>query len=99
MLRLLIGTAAEGSDELLRRARLWQAEMDKSDPSRMVISPENETEAARLRYTLVGFLFQAIDAGYNSLSRWIRLLQKLIRLADVRSPDQKPFMAAGARTF
>lgn len=68
LLRLLVGTAVEGSDEFRRRARLWQAEMNISDPSRMVISLEDETDAARLRYTLVGFLFQAIDAGYNSLN-------------------------------
>jgi hypothetical protein len=67
LVRLLIGSAAEGSDEFSRRARLWQAELDRSDPSKMVI-PENETEAARLRYTLIGFLFGAVDAGYNSLS-------------------------------
>jgi len=67
LVRLLIGTAAEGSDEFSRRARLWQAEMNM-DPSRMVIPFENETEVTRLRYTLVGFLFEAVNAGYNSLS-------------------------------
>lgn len=68
LLRLLVGTAVEGSDEFKRRARLWQAEMNASDPSRMVISLEDETEASRLRYTLVGLLFQALDSGYKSLS-------------------------------
>jgi hypothetical protein len=68
LLRLLIGTAVEGSDEFRRRARLWQAEMNVTDPSRAVISLEDETEASRLRYSLLGFLFQTMDAGYKSLS-------------------------------
>jgi hypothetical protein len=68
LLRLLIGTAVEGSEEFRRRVRLWQAEMRASDPSRMVISPQDETSAAQLRYSLIGFLFQAVDAGYKSLS-------------------------------
>lgn len=77
LVRLLIGTAAEGSDEFARRARLWQAEM-KMDPSRMVVPLANETEATRLRYTLVGFLFEAIDAGYNSLSLFDKVASKAL---------------------
>jgi hypothetical protein len=68
LLRLLIGTAIEGNDEFRSRARLWQAGINAADPSRMVISVEDESEAARLRYGLIGFLFQAIEAGYDSLS-------------------------------
>lgn len=68
LLRLMIGSAAEGGDEFSRRARLWQAEMDRLDRSSAELPIEEETEATRLRYTLVGFLFQAVDAGYNGLS-------------------------------
>lgn len=68
LLRLLVGTAIEGSDEFRRRARLWQAETNATELSGIVISLEDETEASRLRYSLLGFLFQAIDAGYKSLS-------------------------------
>jgi hypothetical protein len=68
LLRLLIGSAVEGSDEFRRRARLWQAEMSVSDPSRMVISDDDETGAANLRYSLIGFLFHSVDAGYKSIS-------------------------------
>jgi hypothetical protein len=68
LLRLLIGTAVEGNDEFRRRARLWQAGINITDPSKVVISVEDESEAARLRYGLIGFLFQAIEAGQDSLS-------------------------------
>jgi len=72
LVRLLIGTAAEGSEEFSRRAKYWRAELEKSDPSRLGISPENETEAASLRYALIGLLFQSIDAGTNGLSQFNR---------------------------
>ncbi len=68
LLRLLIGSAVEGSDEFRRRARLWRAEMSVSDPSKMVISDEYETDASKLRYSLIGLLFHSVDAGYNSIS-------------------------------
>jgi hypothetical protein len=68
LVRLLIGSFVEGSDEFRRRARLWQEELNSSDPSKIMISQASETEAARLRYSIIGFLFQLIDSGYNSLS-------------------------------
>lgn len=68
LLRLLIGSAIEGNDEFNRRAREWQAEMNQLDPAKRAVSAENETEADRLRYALVGFLFDAIDTGYRGLT-------------------------------
>jgi hypothetical protein len=78
LLRLLVGSAAEGSDEFTRRARLWQAEMDRLDRSTGIIPIEEETEATRLRYTLFGFLFQAVDAGHDSLLLFDKIAGKTI---------------------
>ncbi|RPI31104.1 MAG: hypothetical protein EHM70_12295 [Chloroflexota bacterium] len=42
--------------------------MSVSDPSRMVISNEDETAGFNLRYSLIGLVFHAMDAGYDSVS-------------------------------
>jgi len=68
LLRLLIGTALEGSDEFRRRTRHWQAQIRYFEPSKMEISLGAETSALHLRYSLIGFLFQAIDTGHNTFS-------------------------------
>jgi hypothetical protein len=84
LLRFMIGSSIEGSDEFMRRARLWQAELKSSHPSSMVISPTDETDADRIRYALLGMMFQALDfwsdrleslqqnssQAYQTLSRW-----------------------------
>lgn len=70
LMRLLVGTAFEGNDELKRRARLWQAEINATDPSKMVLSPEDETDVTRMRYALLGILFQAPKTMSNGLS-WL----------------------------
>lgn len=78
LLRLLVGSAAEGSDEFSRRARLWQAEMDRLDRSSDIMPIEEETEATRLRYTLFGLLFHAVDAGHDGLLLFDKVAGKTI---------------------
>jgi hypothetical protein len=68
LLRLLVGTAAEGTDEFARRAKVWQAQMNNPDASGMIVPLDQETDAVRLRYALLGLLFKTMDAGYNGLS-------------------------------
>jgi len=67
LLRFLIGSAVEGNDELWRRARHWQAEVDKARSSETTISPAGETEANRLRYALIGLFFETIDGWSGRL--------------------------------
>jgi hypothetical protein len=78
LVRLLVGTAAEGTDEFSRRAALWQAEMNRLDASPVEIPYGEETELTRLRYTLIGFLFGAIDAGTSGLSLFDQVTSKAI---------------------
>lgn len=86
LLRFLIGTAVEGNDEFWRRARIWQAEMEKARLAGAYPPPGVETEAARLRHALLGIFIQALEGGSNrlkSLQRGTgRLYRQLNRLVD-----------------
>jgi len=67
LLRFLIGSAVVGNEEFWRRARLWQAEVDKARSSGTSISLADETEMTRLRYALLGLFFQALDGSSTRL--------------------------------
>jgi hypothetical protein len=82
LLRFLLGTALEGNDEFWRRARVWQAEMEKSTAAP---PPIYETEAARLRFALLGIFVQSLDyasAGLKSVQqrsgRFYRRFNRLV---------------------
>ncbi len=57
LLRLVIGAAALGTDELLKRLREWEAEV-LHNPQHAASLPL-ETPAVRARYALIGLLFLA----------------------------------------
>lgn len=86
LLRFLIGSAVEGNDEFWRRARIWQAEMEKSRLTGAYPTPGVETEAARLRYALLGIFFQVLEGGSDRLKSLQqstgRMYQRLNRLVD-----------------
>jgi len=67
LLRFLLGSAVEGNDEFWRRARKWQAEIEKARITGNTTSPAIETEGERLRYALIGLFFQALDTSSDSL--------------------------------
>ena len=86
LLRLLIGSAVVLNDEFWRRARLWQSEIDKSRSSTAASSSLAETEGERLRYTLIGLLFQAVDGAADRLKsmqyRSTQARRRVFRLVD-----------------
>jgi len=86
LLRFLIGSAVEGNDEFWRRARIWQAEIDKAHSVGINSTEASETEAARLRHAMLGIFFQAFDKvseGYKSVQRGSgSAYQKFSRLVD-----------------
>jgi hypothetical protein len=53
-----VGGAVIGADELLRRSRQRQAEIQQSVAHKMVITPYSELERNRRRHTLIGLLFE-----------------------------------------
>ncbi|MCS6848608.1 MAG: hypothetical protein RMN52_12960 [Anaerolineae bacterium] len=61
LLRLVVGAAALGTDELLKRLRAWEAEV-LHNPHRSAPLPA-ETPAVRARYALIGLLFLASRAA------------------------------------
>lgn len=86
LLRLLVGTAVVLNDEFWRRARVWQSEIDKTRTSEVPAPGTDETDGERLRYAIVGMLFQAVDSaadGLKSVSyRTTRVRQRVSRLVD-----------------
>ena len=74
LMRLLIGSTTEGTDELIRRLKEWQKEIGQTSEATMVISPD-ETELDRLRYAFIGFLFEsprAVIKGVSTVDRTAR---------------------------
>ncbi len=76
LLRFLIGSAVEGNDEFWRRARTWQAEVNKARLSGTAISPSIEAEGKRLRYALIGLFFQALDSTSDRFRSLFRTSEK-----------------------
>ena len=66
-LRLLIGGALVGSEELLARLRAWEAE--NQGQTLDADAAEADTALARMRYALVGMLFEAPETAGRSLMR------------------------------
>ncbi len=60
-LRLLLGSTLNGSDLLVQRLRKMQAGQESVKPEAVIID-ENETPQDRLRYLLLGILFETPDA-------------------------------------
>jgi hypothetical protein len=58
LMRLGIGGAAEGVDELLRQLKVQQQKLDRASAAGITTLPERETELERLGYALIGLLFE-----------------------------------------
>lgn len=69
LLRLLVGGAVIGADELLRRSKQWQEEINQVVVPKMVIAPISELERNHLRHTLLGLLFQTPEVVETGLSK------------------------------
>lgn len=63
--RLLVGGAIEGADELVQRLRQW--EQAARPPADIIMPAPDETGEERLRYTLVGLVFEAEDQARSGL--------------------------------
>jgi hypothetical protein len=71
VLRVAIGSALNGSDVLMARVRRFQA-MQQPIPPETITIDENETTRDRLRYLLLGVLFEVPDVfqrGANSTGK------------------------------
>lgn len=82
---LLLGSAAEGSEQFARRLKQWQAGADRSGNQIYSESPD-ETDRERLRYALIGLVaaapgaaqktfttaLQASDSAYTLISNALR---------------------------
>ena len=57
-LRLLVGAALEGNDELRYRIKTWLKNIQKAEQEIDALLPEEETGGSSLLYTLIGLLFK-----------------------------------------
>jgi hypothetical protein len=73
--RLLVGGALEGSDELLRRLRRWEA-----SPQLGPLTSPAESQSGRLRHALVGTLFEAEAWARFGVHAARRLSSPFVRL-------------------
>ncbi len=80
LMRLVLGGAVEGTDELIRRLKERQAETSQSAPLPVIISPD-ETELDRLRYAFIGFLFQSPHYMLQGVSNVERATRRATGLA------------------
>ena len=71
---LLVGGALEGTDELVRRLRIYQTQLQEEP--QVESAGEDETEVDRLRYALVGLIME-------SQARVRRTIPLLARLVDM----------------
>ncbi|MCP4167098.1 MAG: hypothetical protein GY759_14595 [Chloroflexi bacterium] len=67
LMRLLVGGAIEGGDELMQRLRAWEAEHLPAEGERQgqKVDPD-ETAMQRARYALVGLLYEAPEIAITS---------------------------------
>jgi hypothetical protein len=69
LMRLLVGGAVIGVDELQRRSRQWHTEISQAAAHKMVIAPFAELEQNRQRHTLIGLLFETPEALSRRLAK------------------------------
>ncbi len=85
IMRLVVGGAMEGADELHRR--LKQQALNQSRAAAITVFPADETDLERLRYMLLGLLFETPGVIARSLSR---VRQNTQRAADRASKLTQP---------
>src|SRR5688572_24114039 len=69
LMRMLVGGAVIGVDELRRRSKHWQAEIQQSAAPKMVIGPFSELEQNQRRHTLIGLLFETPEVISDGLAK------------------------------
>lgn len=82
LMRLLVGGTAEGVDELIRRLKERQAAVNQNRPGSMIIFPANDKGLNRLRYALIGLIFEAPDRIARRVSAAHQSTQKAARMID-----------------
>ena len=68
LMRLLVGGTMEAADELSRRLKEHQNVLRQSQTSDISFNADDETELERLRYALIGLLFEMPQALTKSLA-------------------------------
>jgi hypothetical protein len=85
-LRLLVGSALNGTDAYLLRLRRAQEAQESARPDTIVIN-ENEAFGDRLKYLLLGIMFEAPDALQRGLAQAEKASSKAYRfLSGILSP-------------
>ncbi len=73
--RLLVGATILGGDELLKRVRAWEEQHSQDDAK--TPSPEDETATDRLRYAMVGLLFEAPETAARGVIRTAEMAESV----------------------
>jgi hypothetical protein len=100
LLRLLVGGAIVGTDELIRRSKAWQQEISQATADKMVIAPFADVERNRLRHMVIGLLFETpgtINSGISAVGQaseaatdWAsKLLRPIVRNPLVRPAKRR----------
>ncbi len=85
-LRLLVGSALNGTDAYLLRLRRAQALQESLNPESLIID-ENESYRDQLKYLLLGILFEAPDTLQRGLVKAEQASSKVYRiLSNILSP-------------
>lgn len=100
MLRLLVGLALEGTDELSRRLRAWEAEVVQKKVTPPPTDPGSHTmsDADRLFYALIGMTFAIRQRAARDMAGWLlspgRVIQQMSDNVDKLSqnPLLRPFI-------
>src|SRR5262245_23476521 len=82
VMRVLIGGALEGADELARRLKERQQEFNQNRTTSVTILTDDESELARLRFALIGLLFQASDQMVDRMASAQQTGRKAVGMAD-----------------
>jgi len=100
LMRLVIGGAAEGADEVMRRLKDRHEELSRTAETRVTISPD-ETELDRLRYALIGLMvqtpeamsngFSAIEQASGKANRWVSKVMGPIANSRLMRPVQRRY--------
>ncbi len=77
LLRLLLGSALEGADELARRLALWEAYLREEQEGEAPLSPEDNL----LRYAFIGLVFAGEERARRGLSLAWRVQKRLAKTA------------------
>lgn len=90
LLRLLVGTAVLGVDELQRRLRAWEQAAAAVPPARQ---PEDVDQAELVRYAFIGLIFEAHDQARKRIDE---LLDNTVNAAGATLARLEPLLNSSA---